>query len=66
MIPLSYAHFWAFFQLGVGMKSDEDNHGSVCAVSGVITPPREEERKKNHLIQLGGTQSYRQAKRWKN
>ena len=55
MITLSYAHFWAFSSRG-GMKSDEDNDGSVCAVSGVITPPREEERKKNHLIQLGGTQ----------
>ena len=28
------------------MKSGEDNHGSVCAVSGVLTPPGEEERKK--------------------
>ena len=40
-----------------GVKSDEDNHGSVCEVSGVLTPPGEEERKENHLIQLGGTQS---------
>ena len=40
---------------GVG-KSDEDGHGSVCAVSGVLTPPGEEERKKNHLILLSGTQ----------
>ena len=28
-----------------GGKSDEDDHGSVCAVSGVLTPPREEEGK---------------------
>ena len=42
---------------GVG-NSDEDYHGSVCAVSGVLTPPGEEERKKNHLILLSGTQSY--------
>ena len=41
---------------GVG-KSDEDSHASVCAVSGVLTPPGEEERKKNHLILLSGTQS---------
>ena len=41
---------------GVG-KSDEDDHGSVCAVSGVLPPPGEEERKKNQLILLSGTQS---------
>ena len=41
---------------GVG-KSDEDDHGSVCAVSGVLTPPGEEERKKNRVILLSGTQS---------
>ena len=29
-----------------GGKSDEDDHGSVYAVSGVLTPPGEEERKK--------------------
>ena len=29
-----------------GGKSDEDDHGSVCAVSGVLTPLGEEERKK--------------------
>ena len=40
-----------------GVKSDEDDHESVCTVSGVLTPPGEEERKKNHLIQLGVTQS---------
>ena len=40
---------------GVG-KSDEDDHGSVFAVSGVLTPPGEEERKKNHLILSSGTQ----------
>ena len=44
------------FPNGGGVKSDEDNHGPVCEVSGVLTPPGEEERKKNHLIQLGGTQ----------
>ena len=42
---------------GVG-KSDEDDHGSVCAVSRVLTPPGEEEIKKNHLNLLSGTQSY--------
>ena len=41
-----------------GGKSDEDDHGSVWAVSGVLTPPGEEERKKNHLILLSGTQSW--------
>ena len=30
---------------GVG-KSDEDDQGSVCAVSGVLRQPGEEERKK--------------------
>ena len=29
-----------------GGKSDEDDHGSVCAVSGVLTPPGKEERKR--------------------
>ena len=48
--------FGHFPTKGVG-KSDEDDHGSVCAVSGVLTPPGEEERKKNHLILLSGTQS---------
>ena len=41
---------------GIG-KSDEDDHGSVCAVSGVLTRPGDEERKKKHLILLSGTQS---------
>ena len=45
------------FPGGGGVKSDEDSHGSICEVSGVLTPPGEEERKENHLIQLGGTQS---------
>ena len=40
-----------------GWKSDEDDHGSVFAVSGVLTPPGEEERKKNHLILSSGAQS---------
>ena len=44
-----------FPKKGVG-KSDEDYHGSVFTVSGVLTPPGEEERKKNHLILLSGTQ----------
>ena len=48
--------FGHFPTKGVG-KSNEDDHGSVCAVSGVLTPPGEEERKKNHLILLSGTQS---------
>ena len=56
MIPL-LCPFLGIFPAGGGVKSDEDSHGSVCAVSGVLTPPGEEERKKNHLIQLGGTQS---------
>ena len=43
-IPPSYAHFGHFPTKGVG-KSDDD-HGSVCAVSGVLTPPGEEERKR--------------------
>ena len=30
---------------GVG-KSDEDDHGSVCAVSGVLTPPGGGRKKK--------------------
>ena len=51
MIPLSYAHF-GHFQHGSGVKSDEDDQVSVCAVCGVLTPPGEEDRKKNHLIQL--------------
>ena len=48
--------FGHFSTKGSG-KSDEDDHGSVLAVSGVLTPPGEEERKKNHLILLSGTQS---------
>ena len=40
--------FGHFPTKGVG-KSDEDHHGSVCAVSGVLTPPGEEERKKEPL-----------------
>ena len=43
MIPLSYAQFWAFFQLGV-VQSDEDDYGPVCAVSDILTPSREEKR----------------------
>ena len=39
-----------------GWKSDEDDNGSVFAVSAVLTPPGEEERKKNHFILLSGTQ----------
>ena len=39
-----------------GRKSDEDDHGSVFEVNGVLTPPGEEERKKNYLILLSGTQ----------
>ena len=45
--------YFRIFPAGSGVKSDEDDHGSVCAVSGVLTPPRGEERKKNRLIQLG-------------
>ena len=48
--------FGHFPTKGVG-KSDEDDHGSVCAVSGVLTPPGEEERKRNHFILLSVTQS---------
>ena len=43
--------FGHFPTKGVG-KSDEDHHGSVCAVTGVLTTPGEEERKNNHLILL--------------
>ena len=57
MIPLSCPFLGIFPTKSVG-KSDEDDHGSVCAVSGVLTPPGEEEIKKNHLILLSGTQSY--------
>ena len=46
--------FGHFPTKGVG-KSDEDDYGSVCAVSGVLIPPGEEERKKNYLILLSGT-----------
>ena len=42
-----------------GGKSDEDDHRSVFAVSGVLRPPGEEERKKNHLILSSGTQYQR-------
>ena len=57
MIPL-LCPFLGIFPTKGGVKSDEDDHGSVCAVSGVLTPPREEERKnKEHLMPLSGTQS---------
>ena len=49
--------FLVIFPTKGGGKSDEDSHGSVFAVSGVLTPPGEEERKKNHWILLSGTQS---------
>ena len=45
MTPISYAYF-GHFPTGGGVKSDQDDHGSVCAVSGVLTPPGEEERKR--------------------
>ena len=45
MIPLSYAIF-GLFPTESAVKSDEDDHGSVCAVSGVLRSPRDEERKK--------------------
>ena len=45
------------FLTGGGVKLNEDNHGSACPVSDVLIPTGEEERKKNHLIQLSGTQS---------
>ena len=35
---------------GGGVKSDEDDYGSVCAVSDILTPPGEEDRKRKHLI----------------
>ena len=47
---------FGYFSNKCGGKSDEDDHGSVFAVSGVLTPPGEEERKKNHLVLLSGTQ----------
>ena len=50
--------FLVIFPTKGGGKSDKDDHGSVCAVSGVLTPPGEEERKKNPLILLSETQSY--------
>ena len=43
--------------LGNFPTMDKDNHGSVCAVGGVLTPPGEEERIKSYLIQLSGTLS---------
>ena len=44
--------FW-HFSTGGGVKSDEDDHVSICAVSGVLTPPREEERKKEPFDSVG-------------
>ena len=46
MSLLSYAHFLGISPTKSGVKSDGDDHGSVCAVSGVLKPPGEEERKK--------------------
>ena len=46
MIPL--VSIWGIFPTAGGVKSDEDDRGKVCAVSGVLTPPGEEERKKNY------------------
>ena len=56
MISLLFP-FLGISSTGGGVKLDEYNHGSVSAVSGALTPPGEEERKKSHLIQLSGTQS---------
>ena len=44
MIP-RLCPFLGIFQIEGGMKSDEDAHGSVGAVSGALRPPGEEERK---------------------
>ena len=43
---LSLMPIFGHFPTKGGGKSDEDDHGSVCAVSGVLTPPGEEERKR--------------------
>ena len=43
---------------GGGVKTDEADHESVCAVSAVLTPQGKEEIGKNHLIQFSGAQSY--------
>ena len=47
-------------------ESYEGHLGFKSEVSPIIFPFGEEERKKKTLIKLCGTQSYRQAKRWKN
>ena len=39
------------FATGGDVKSDEDDLESACAVIGVFTPPGEDKRGKNHLIE---------------
>ena len=38
--------FLGILPAGGGVKTDEYDHGSVCAVSGILTQPGDEERKK--------------------
>ena len=52
-----------------GHKREQCDEGHLrfkSAVSPLIFPFGEEERKKKTLIKLCGTQSYWKAKRWKN
>ena len=49
MISLFEANF-GYFSIGAGVKSDEDDHGSLCTVSGVLTPQGEYSKK--HFINL--------------
>ena len=38
------------FPTGGGVKSDEDNHASVCAFSSILTSTGEEERRKKNTF----------------
>ena len=55
MIPL-FCLLLGIFPTGCGVKLDDD-HGPVGAVGCVLTQPGEEERKKNYLTHMSGTQS---------
>ena len=52
--------FLGIFPAGGGVKSDEDDHGSVCTVSGVLTLPGEEERKKEPFDSVDQSQFFPQ------
>ena len=47
-------------------ESYEGHLGFKSKVSPLFSALEEEERKKKTLIKFNGTQSYREAKRWKN